>query len=172
LRRIHKITAVGASSLMLTLALTPAALAAGTVSASSGKMAVGASGVKYKGKTSQAKACAAAKAACGKITLTKSSGRVSGTITWAAPCGNKSTLISGTQFKNAKLSGGKFAVSGKYTAPINNGQYEGHYSVSIAGTVGATKASGTFTGKSKIYSGSTLVTTCKSGSVTWHAKKV
>jgi hypothetical protein len=50
--------------------------------------------------------------------------------------------------------------------------YEGHYHASIAGTVGATKAHGTFSGKAKVYKGTTLYTTCKSGPITWKAKKI
>jgi hypothetical protein len=159
---MYKFAAVGVSSMMVASALTPAALAAGTVAASSGKRAVGRSGVKYAGTTSQNKA----------IKFTRSSGRVSGSINWKGKCTNGDTLTASTAFKNVPLNNGKFAVSGSYNAPINNGQYEGHYTVSIAGTVGATKAHGTFSGKSKVFSGSTLVTTCKSGSVTWTAHKV
>jgi hypothetical protein len=159
---MHKFIAVGASGVLLALTLSPTALATGTVGASAGNRAVGTSGVTYKGTTSQSK----------PIKFTVSSGKVSGSIQWKGKCGGGASLKTGTSFKNVPLQNGKFAVSGRYTAPINNGQFEGHYTVSIAGTVGATKAHGTFSGKSKVFSGSTLVTTCKSGSVTWKAHKV
>ena len=76
--RVQKLFAVGASGLLLTMAVTPAALAAGTVSASSGRKIAAAT---YKGTTSQRKACVAKNLSCGKIAFTKSSGQVSGTIT-------------------------------------------------------------------------------------------
>jgi hypothetical protein len=167
MRRIHKVLAIGASSVLLTLTLTPAALAAGTVSPAHGKIGAGTA---YKGTTSQRKACVSANDPCGKIKFNKSSGSVSGTITWYGQCTNKNVLISGTSFK-ANLTNGKFSVSGHYKAPINGG-FTGHYTASIAGTVGATKAHGTFTGKAVVFKGSTKVTTCKSGLVTWNAHKV
>ena len=167
MRRVQKVFAVGASGLLLTMAVTPAALAVGTVSASSGKIAAAAN---YKGKTSQRKACVARNLSCGKIAFTKSSGQVSGTITWKAHCTPTAVLTSGTTFK-ANLTNGKFAVNGTYHASINNGKFEGRYTVSIAGTVGARKAHGTFSGRAAIFQGSTKVAVCKSGPVTWTASK-
>ncbi len=161
MKRIHKVIAICGSAALLTLTLTPAALAAGSVSASHGKGGTRTAGTSYSGKTSQSE----------PIKFTFKSGEVSGTIEWKAKCTGGATLTSGTNFK-AKVKNGKFAVSGKYTAPINKGQYEGHYSVSIAGSgVGSKTAKGTFKGSAGLFSGSSKIATCKSGSVTWSAKK-
>lgn len=160
MRRIQKFVAVGGSAALLTLTLTPAALAAGSVRQSVGKGVVRAAST-YKGKTSQGKS----------ITLTVGSGKVNGKVAWSASCGSAGTLKGTFSFQNVPVSGGSFSHAFKGTTPINSGQYEDHWSAKIAGTIGKSKANGTFSDNNAIFSGSSKVAQCNTGKLTWKATK-
>lgn len=153
-----KLGAAGLSALLLTLGLMPAALAL------SAGFAV------YAGTTSQKG---------GEMWLAVTNpknGRVRDVgIGWKATCkshlkpfGNTGVLIP----KPDTISNGSFSGKAHGIAPISgtNGD-EGHFTVSVAGHITSTKATGTFAGHAVVYKGSRKITTCSSGHVTWSATR-
>jgi hypothetical protein len=153
----RKLGAAGLSGLLLTLALAPAALA------------VSAGVVSYHGKTSQSGLfeLGVTHPKNGKVKFVR--------LQWAAKCkSHLKSIVSTTGFipQPNKISNGSFSGKAHFTAPIGgtNGD-EGHFRVSAAGHTTSTKATGTFTGHAVIYKGSTKVTTCSSGQVTWSATR-
>lgn len=155
--RTRKLGAAGLSGVLLTLALTPAALgeSAGLVN--------------YYGTTSQTGLFELG------VTHPKN-GRVKFVrLRWAAKCkSHLKSIVSDTVFtpQPNKVSNGSFSGKAHFIAPINgtNGD-EGHFTVSAAGHTTSTKATGTFAGHAVIYKGSSKVTTCSSGQVTWSATR-
>ena len=155
--------------LLLTLALSPAVAAAGTFSAAGGSSGAKSKGVTYKGKTSQGDKFSMTVTSPSKGKVTK------GLIDWKQTCsGEFTSLTGGTTFKNVKISGGSFHLKGKYSAPVTSsggGSYVGDFTASISGKTSSSKASGTFSISTKIYSGSTEVSSCKAEGISWSAKK-
>ena len=155
--RTWKLGAAGLSGLLLTLALTPAALA------------VSAGSVNYSGTTSQT-------GKFGLLVTNPKNGRVKDVgIQWKATCkSHLKHIYSMTIFipKPNTISNGSFSGKAHTIAFINgtNGD-KGHFTVSVAGHTASTKATGTFAGHAVIYKGSTKVTTCSSGHVTWSATR-
>ena len=164
MRRVHKLFAVAASGLLLTLALTPTALAAGTFSASSGTTGGSALSGTYTGKTSQG---ASVKISVSGTTVNKMKWG------WKAHCKNGKILTSATKLTNAPISGGQFGATGSYKIFLNNGTYKAKVTVSLAGKINSTKSTGNFKIGAKVYKASSgkFVTGCTTGVQSWHAKK-
>ena len=158
MRRIHKSFAVGASGLLLTVVLTPTALAAASVRQSVGQGVVRAART-YKGKTSQGKS----------IKMTVAHGKVDGKVAWKASCNQGSTLSGTFTFRNIPVSGGKFGHKFHGRTPVSG--YEDHWTARISGTVRKSKAHGTFADKNAIMNGSSKVAQCNVGKLTWTARK-
>jgi hypothetical protein len=156
MRSIRTAAAVSAAA-AITLGSVAPALAAGSVSPGSGGSGAG---PKYAGRTSQHQT----------ISFAISKGKAAGKVGWLAPCTTGGTLNAGTNFK-ANYSGGRFHLHGTYKAPVGGTPYMGHFTVTLSGKVSGSKASGTWHAKVGLYEGSRKAGSCKTGNVTWHAKK-
>lgn len=149
-RRIHKFIAAGAAGVLLTLALTAAAL--GT-----------ASGTTYKGKTSHGLS----------FEITRSGSKVSVGFNFKAKCSSGPLKsVKGDAGGNGKVKGSKFSASGGSTYPAGSG-YMGEYKLTVAGKISSTKTSGTFSVDNGVYNVTTgkKVGECNTGKQTFKGHK-
>jgi hypothetical protein len=158
LSRIHKVIAVGGSTALVALTLTPTVLAVGAAKQGVGRGLVRVART-YKGKTSKGKS----------ISLTVGSGRVSGKVFWSASCGSAGTLKGTFTFKNVPVSSRSFSHKFKGTTPVSG--YRDHWTAKIAGAVSKSKAKarGTFSDKNALLNSSSNIAQCNTGKLTWKA---
>lgn len=160
--------AAGASSLLLLLALVPAALAAGTLEGSSANSGKSAKGVRYEGKTSQHRVFRMS------VTNPKSGHITSGAIYWMQKCtGVLKRLQRGTDFRGGTIKNGTLTGHATYegTVTAKGKAYTGEFTFTLVSHTSASEANGTWTISTDVYSGAKRVSSCHSGRITWHATK-
>jgi hypothetical protein len=122
-----------------------------------------ASGVQYKGTTSQGL----------PFSITRSGSKVSVNFNFKAKCSSGPLKsVSTDAGGNGKVKGSKFTASGGMTYPAGGG-YMGEYKLKVAGRISSTKTSGTFSVDNGVYNVTTgkKVGTCNTGKQTFKGHK-
>jgi hypothetical protein len=121
----------------------------------------------FKGKTSQG-------AKKGKVVIKVSKGDVVGSSSffdYAAPCKGGSVLTGSTAISGQLKAGNRFAVLGaKYPSSVQGG-FKAEHTTTIKFTIKGNTASGTFSNSAVISKGKKVITTCKTGKLTFKATK-